>query len=132
MTVFTQLGYFRFGLFQRDFLLMQLFSLFFRVFIPVSALIADRIGREKCLLCHNGHRFFWFCLFFFLEFRQSSSGDFVLMYRNGFDGVYLWSFGNFLQVVSYEHSLLGTFYLIWLESSEQLCAYDCDLAGDSL
>jgi hypothetical protein len=35
--------------------------------------------------------------FLFLEFRQSSSGDFVLC-RNGFDGVYLWSFGNFLEL----------------------------------
>jgi MFS family permease len=43
------------------------FGIVFRVFIPVSALIADRIGRRKCLLCHNGHRFFWFCLFFFLN-----------------------------------------------------------------
>ncbi|CAM2992247.1 MFS transporter [Flavobacterium frigoris] len=52
MTVFTlswatsDLGYSK-----RDFLLMQLFSvLFFALFIPVSALIADRIGRRKMLI----------------------------------------------------------------------------------
>jgi hypothetical protein len=79
-------------------------------------------NREKCLF-HNGHRFFLVLPFLFLEFRQSSSGDFVLMYRNGFDGVYLWSFGNFLVgIVSYEHSLFWEllWHLIWLESSEQL------------
>jgi MFS family permease len=52
MTVFTlswatsDLGYSK-----RDFLLMQLFSvLFFALFIPVSALIADRFGRRKTLI----------------------------------------------------------------------------------
>lgn len=52
MTVFTlswatsDLGYSK-----RDFLLMQLFSvLFFALFIPVSALIADRVGRRKMLI----------------------------------------------------------------------------------
>jgi metabolite-proton symporter len=52
MTVFTlswatsDLGYSK-----RDFLLMQLFSvLFFAFFIPVSALIADRIGRRQILI----------------------------------------------------------------------------------
>jgi MFS family permease len=88
------------------------FGIVFRVFIPVSALIADRIGRRKMLIyATTAIAFFWFCLFFFLEFRQSSSGDFVLMYRNGFDGVYLRSFGNFLVgIVSYEHSLFGNFF----------------------
>jgi hypothetical protein len=56
------------GLFQRDFLLMQLFSVLFSFFIPVSALIADRIRRrKKCLLCHNGHPFFGFAFSFFLN-----------------------------------------------------------------
>jgi MFS family permease len=41
--------------------------LFFAFFIPVSALIADRIGQKNAYLCHNGHRFFWFCLSFFLN-----------------------------------------------------------------
>ncbi|MDG1872017.1 MAG: MFS transporter [Flavobacterium sp.] len=36
---------------KRDFLLMQLFSvLFFAMFIPISALIADKIGRRKTLI----------------------------------------------------------------------------------
>jgi metabolite-proton symporter len=52
MTVFSlswatsDLGYSK-----RDFLLIQLFSvLFFALFIPVSAVIADRIGRRKMLI----------------------------------------------------------------------------------
>ena len=52
MTVFTlswatsDLGYSK-----RDFLLIQLFSvLFFAFFIPVSALLADKIGRRKMLI----------------------------------------------------------------------------------
>jgi MFS family permease len=39
------------------------FGIVFAFFIPVSALIADRIGRRKCLLCHNGHRFGFAFLF---------------------------------------------------------------------
>jgi MFS family permease len=52
MTVFTlswatsDLGYSK-----RDFLLIQLFSvLFFALFIPVSAVLADKIGRRKMLI----------------------------------------------------------------------------------
>lgn len=52
MTVFTlswattDLGYAK-----RDFLLIQLFSvLFFAFFIPISAVVADRIGRRKMLI----------------------------------------------------------------------------------
>lgn len=52
MTVFTlswatsDLGYEK-----RDFLLMQLFSvLFFALFIPISAIVADKIGRRKMLM----------------------------------------------------------------------------------
>ena len=52
MTVFTlswatsDLGYSK-----RDFLLIQLFSvLFFALFIPISALVADKIGRRKILI----------------------------------------------------------------------------------
>jgi hypothetical protein len=63
--------------------------------------------------------FFGF-VFFFLEFRQSSSGDFVLMYRNGFDGVYgpLGTFLSELFPTNIRYSKL--WHLIWLESSEQL------------
>ncbi|MDG2431354.1 MFS transporter [Flavobacterium sp.] len=52
MTVFTlswatsDLGYSK-----RDFLLMQLFSvLFFALFIPISAVLADKVGRRKMLI----------------------------------------------------------------------------------
>jgi metabolite-proton symporter len=52
MTVFTlswatsDLGYSK-----RDFLLMQLFSvLFFALFIPISAVLADKVGRRKILI----------------------------------------------------------------------------------
>jgi hypothetical protein len=94
--VYTELGYFSWVI-QRDFLLMQLFSvLFFAFFIPVSALIADRIGRRKCLFMPQRPSLFFGFAFSFLEFRQSSSGDFVLMYRNGFDGFTYGPLGTFL------------------------------------
>jgi MFS family permease len=48
--------------------------LFFAFFIPVSALIADRIGRRKMLIyATTAIVFFGFAFLFFLEFRQSSS-----------------------------------------------------------
>jgi MFS family permease len=109
------------------------FGIVFRVFIPVSALIADRIGRRKCLLCHNGHRFFWFCLFFFLN-----SGSPVLVTLLCI-GMALMGLLMVLWELSCRNCFLRTFviqellwHLIWLESSGSFCAYDCDLAGDSL
>ncbi|WP_370566950.1 MFS transporter [Flavobacterium sp. PL002] len=70
MTVFplswatSDLGYSK-----RDFLLMQLFSvLFFALFIPVSALVADRIGRRKMLVCTTiAIALFGFVFSFFLN-----------------------------------------------------------------
>ena len=39
------------GIVKRDGLLIQLFSvLFFAIFIPVSAVVADKIGRRKMLI----------------------------------------------------------------------------------
>jgi MFS family permease len=91
MTVFTlswaTLGYSKFSI------NAVVFGIVFAFFIPVSALIADRIGRRKMLIMPQRPSLL-VLPFLFLEFRQSSSGDFV--YRNGFDGVYLWSFGTFL------------------------------------
>jgi hypothetical protein len=54
------------------------------------------------------------------------------MYRNGFDGVYF--FGNFLvgmfpTNIRYSGTSLA-FNMAGIIG--QLCAYDCDLAGDSL
>ncbi|MFE3870282.1 MFS transporter [Flavobacterium sp. ZS1P70] len=77
MTVFTlswatsDLGYSK-----RDFLLMQLFSvLFFALFIPVSALIADSIGRRKMLIYTTiAIGIFGFAFSFFLN-----SGSHVLV-----------------------------------------------------
>jgi hypothetical protein len=60
--VYTELGYFRF--IPKGFSII-VFGIVFRVFIPVSALIADRIGRRKMHLCHNGHRFFLVLPFLF-------------------------------------------------------------------
>jgi MFS family permease len=74
MTVFTlswatsDLGYSK-----RIFLLMQLFSvLFFAFFIPVSALIADRIGRRKYIYATTPS------LFLVLPFLFLNSGSPVL------------------------------------------------------
>jgi hypothetical protein len=53
--VYTELGYIRFGLFH----FLVVFGIVFAFFIPVSALIADRMV-ENAYLCHNGHRFFFF------------------------------------------------------------------------
>jgi hypothetical protein len=89
-------------------------------------------GVEKCLFIWQ-LSFFWFCLFFFLEFRQSSSGDFVLMYRNGFDGVYgpLGTFLSELFPTNIRYS--GTSLAFNMAGIiRAFCAYDCDLAGDSL
>jgi MFS family permease len=108
--VYTELGYFSLGYSKGFSINAVVFGIVFRVFIPVSALIADRIGRRKMLIYATTAIAFFFLPFLFLEFRQSSSGDFVLMYRNGFDGVYLRSFGNFLVGVSYEHSLFRNFF----------------------
>jgi hypothetical protein len=47
--VYTELGYFSLDLFKGIFSYCIVSVLFFAFFIPVSALIADRIGREKCL-----------------------------------------------------------------------------------
>jgi MFS family permease len=53
-----------FGYSKRDFLLMQLFSvLFFAFFIPVSAILADRIGRRKMLLSTIAIALFWVSFF---------------------------------------------------------------------
>jgi MFS family permease len=62
MTVFT-LSWATSDLFKGIFYVV--FGIVFRVFIPVSALIADRIGRRKMHLCHNGHRFFLVLPFLF-------------------------------------------------------------------
>lgn len=73
MTVFTlswattDLGYEK-----RDFLLIQLFSvLFFALFIPISAVVADKIGRRKMLIiATTAIAFFGF---FFSYFMNSGS-----------------------------------------------------------
>ncbi|QKJ64499.1 MFS transporter [Flavobacterium sp. M31R6] len=73
MTVFTlswatsDLGYEK-----RDFLLIQLFSvLFFALFIPISAVVADKIGRRKMLIVATiAIAFFGF---FFSHFLKSGS-----------------------------------------------------------
>ena len=77
MTVFTlswatsDLGYSK-----RDFLLMQLFSvLFFAFFIPISALVADKIGRRKMLIiATTAIAIFGFSFSFFMN-----SGDSVMV-----------------------------------------------------
>ena len=77
MTVFTlswatsDLGYSK-----RDFLLMQLFSvLFFAFFIPISALVADKIGRRKMLIIATAAiAVFGFSFSFFMN-----SGDSVMV-----------------------------------------------------
>jgi MFS family permease len=62
--VYTELGYFRFRLFKE--ILLQLFSVVV-FFIPVSALIADRIGRRKMLIATTAIAFFGFAFSFFLN-----------------------------------------------------------------
>jgi hypothetical protein len=61
--VYTELGYFRFILKGFSLNVWYCFSAFF----TVSALIADRIGRKNAYYATTAI-FFWFCLFFFLEF----------------------------------------------------------------
>jgi hypothetical protein len=55
----------------------------------------------------------------------------LFLYRNGFDGVF-GPLGTFLSVfptnIRYSELL---WHLIWWNHQEA-CAYDCDLAGDSL
>jgi hypothetical protein len=66
--------------------------------------------------------------FLFLEFRQSSSGDFVLMYRNGFDGFTYGPLGTFLsELFPTNIRYSGTLAFNMAGIIEQLCAYDCDL-----
>jgi MFS family permease len=47
--VYTELGYFRFRI-PKGFSINAVFGIVFAFFIPVSALIADRIGRRKMLI----------------------------------------------------------------------------------
>ena len=80
----------------KEALLMQLFSvLFFAGFIPVSAVIADKIGRRKMLLyAFDSYCYFRIVLFVFSEFRKHDFGYFLFVFGNGIDGIYLWSNGN--------------------------------------
>jgi hypothetical protein len=53
------------------------FWYFFCIFIPVSALMADRIIVENAYLCHNAIAVFGFYFSLFLKFRQSSPRVFL-------------------------------------------------------
>jgi MFS family permease len=117
MTVFTlswaTLGYSKFSI------NAVVFGIVFAFFIPVSALIADRIGRRKMLIMPQRPSLL-VLPFLFLEFRQSSSGDFVCI------GMALMGFTYGPLELSCRNCFLRTFviqllwHLIWLESSEQL------------
>jgi hypothetical protein len=84
---------------------MQLFSvLFFAFFIPVSALIADRINVENAYLCHNGH--FLVFSFFFLN-----SGSPVLVTLFLCIGMALMGFTMVLWELSCRNCFLRTFVI---------------------
>jgi MFS family permease len=83
MTVFTLSWATGFGLFKRDFINAVVFGIVFRVFH--SCFCADcRSYVEKCLFMPQRPSLFLFCLFFFLEFRQSSSVTLFLCRNDGF------------------------------------------------
>jgi len=67
------------GFAKRDFLLIQLFSvLFFALFIPISAVVADKIGRRKMLIvATTAIAFFGF---FFSYFLNSGSSVMVTLF----------------------------------------------------
>jgi MFS family permease len=123
------LGYFSLG--YSKFSINAVFGIVFAFFIPVSALIADRIGRRKMLIATQA---FFFCLFFFLN-----SGSPVLVTLFLCIGMALMGFtygplGTFLSElfptnIRYSGTSLA-FNMAGIIG--QLCAYDCDLAGDSL
>ena len=99
MTVFTlswatsDLGYSK-----RDFLLMQLFSvLFFALFIPVSALVADKIGRRKMLIiATTAIAVFGFSFSFFMNSGSSIMVTFFLCTGMALMGFTYGPLGTFL------------------------------------
>jgi MFS family permease len=99
MTVFTlswatsDLGYSK-----RDFLLIQLFSvLFFAFFIPVSAIIADKIGRRKMLImATSAIAIFGFSFSFFLNSGSSVMVTFFLCTGMALMGFTYGPLGTFL------------------------------------
>ena len=99
MTVFTlswatsDLGYSK-----RDFLLMQLFSvLFFALFIPVSALVADNIGRRKMLIiATTAIAVFGFSFSFFMNSGSSIMVTFFLCTGMALMGFTYGPLGTFL------------------------------------
>jgi MFS family permease len=99
MTVFTlswatsDLGYAK-----RDFLLIQLFSvLFFALFIPISAVVADRIGRRKVLIITTAAiAVFGFFFSFFLNSGNSVMVTFFLCLGMALMGFTYGPLGTFL------------------------------------
>lgn len=99
MTVFTlswattDLGYSK-----RDFLLMQLFAvLFFAICIPISALIADKIGRRKTLIYVTiAIGFFGFFFSYFLNSGNNSMVAFFLCTGMALMGFTYGPLGTFL------------------------------------
>lgn len=99
MTVFTlswatsDLGYSK-----RDFLLMQLFSvLFFAFFIPISALVADKIGRRKMLIIvTTAIAVFGFSFSFFMNSGDSAMVTFFLCTGMALMGFTYGPLGTFL------------------------------------
>lgn len=99
MTVFTlswatsDLGYEK-----RDFLLIQLFSvLFFALFIPISALVADKLGRRKVLIITTAViAVFGFWFSFFLNSGNSFMVTFFLCLGMALMGFTYGPLGTFL------------------------------------
>ena len=86
------------GFAKRDFLLIQLFSvLFFALFIPVSALVADRIGRRTMLLIATiAIAFFGFCFSYFLNSGSTVMVTFFLCMGMALMGFTYGPLGTFL------------------------------------
>lgn len=99
LTVFTlswatsDLGYEK-----RDFLLIQLFSvLFFASFIPISALLADKIGRRKMLIiATTAIAFFGFFFSYFLNSGSTAMVTFFLCFGMALMGFTYGPLGTFL------------------------------------
>lgn len=99
MTVFTlswatsDLGYAK-----RDFLLMQLFSvLFFALFIPISAVVADKIGRRKMLqIATTAIAIFGFTFSFFMNSGSTGMVTFFLCSGMALMGFTYGPLGTFL------------------------------------
>jgi MFS family permease len=99
MTVFslswatTDLGFSR-----RDFLIIQLFSiLFFVVGIPVSAILADKLGRKRILVIISIFiLFFGFTFSFFMKSGSSAMITFFVCTGMGLMGLTYGPIGTFL------------------------------------